>query len=99
MRIPPFASSLRSFPGDPPSVTQMFAPSKTTPVTAMVNPAVTVVTVHGMEAAGVTIETPAGGPEVAAQRRPPANASPSGKTPTPPQTVVTDPAACEGSIR
>ena len=50
----PAASSLRSLLF--PSVTQTAVPSKTAPCGPK-NPAVTVVTVHGIEAPGVTIET------------------------------------------
>src|SRR5262249_43426395 len=70
-RMAPEPSSFRSVPAAS-SVTQTFAPSYRAPV-KLRNPVVTVVTVQGSEAPGVTIETDPGTPEFAVHNRDPSN--------------------------
>src|SRR5262245_17042196 len=61
-------------------------------------PVVTVVTVHGIVAPGVTIETDPGGPTLPVQIRPPSKPTPKAWSPSVLATVVTTPAGCDGSI-
>src|SRR6476469_4763043 len=85
----PAGSSFRSVPALK-SVTQTFDPSKTAP-SSRLNPAVTVVTVHGIVAPGVMRETV---PDwFAVQIRLPSNAIPSGMLPRLGASVVSAPAA------
>src|SRR5262249_26293298 len=108
-RIAPEALSLTSVPGDTKpsgrkgegtlaggevSVTQTLLPSKMAPKTAP-KPVVTVVTVHGTVAPGVTIETEA---PFVVQTCDPSNVIPNPPAPPRVATVVTAPAGCAGSI-
>src|SRR5262249_47493201 len=93
-RTTPAGSSLRSRPGVPACVTQMFPPSQRTPSVTGEKPD-TEVTVQGSEAVGVTMLTwfvPL------VQKRAPSKTVPVGNTPTADETVVTAPAACDGSM-
>src|SRR5262249_41577655 len=91
--IAPLESRRRRVP--PPSVTQVFVPSQRMP-TGFEKPSVTVVTLHGSVAPGVTIDTDP--PEFAVQIRDPSKVIPAGSTPRPSVTVVTAPAGWVGSI-
>src|SRR5215813_5373720 len=108
-RIAPEALSFTSVPGElkpsgregegplaegTASVIQTLLPSKTAPMTAP-NPVVTVVTVQGGAAPGVTIDMEL---PFAVQTRAPSNAIPFAGPPRFVATVVTAPAGCAGSI-
>jgi hypothetical protein len=77
------------------SATQMLAPSKTRPY-GLVNPAVTVVAVHGTVGPGVRIVIAP--PWFAVQTREPSNAIPKIDPTRLLATVVTPPAGWDGSI-
>src|SRR5262249_29400485 len=95
-RIAPSASTLRIVPG-PASETQMFEPSKTTPL-GDANPVDTVVAVQGIEAVGVTIEMEE--PKLfAVQTRSPSKAAAVEPFPRLLATVVTAPAGPVGVTR
>src|SRR5262249_61811707 len=90
-RIAPPESSFRSVPA-PKAVTQTFEPSKRAPRSWKEKPAVTVVTVHGMEAPGVTIDTEPPLARLAVQMRCPSKTASSGRPPGWLATVVPPPA-------
>src|SRR5262249_9981475 len=93
--LAPAASTLRIVPG-PASETQMFEPSKTTPL-GDENPVVTVVAVQGIETVGVTIEMEE--PKLfPVQTRRPSKAAAVAPLPRLLATVVTPPAGPLGSI-
>src|SRR5262249_6850789 len=81
------------------SVTQTLDPSKRAPIGPdEPTPTVNVVTVQGIEADGVMIETEPGAPPFAVQTLDPSRAMPVGLTPRLLATVVTAPAVRAGSI-